>query len=64
MRSGGVRGQRRLGGSARPPNPSPPPCTTPQYAQWEEQQKDFRRARSVWERGLDCDYRNVSLWLK
>lgn len=34
------------------------------YAQWEEQQKDFRRARSVWERALQADYRNVSLWLK
>ena len=27
------------------------------YAQWEEQQKDFRRARSVWERSLEVDYR-------
>lgn len=34
------------------------------YAQWEEAQKDFRRARSVWERALDADHRNVSLWLK
>ncbi|PRW59332.1 Crooked neck 1 [Chlorella sorokiniana] len=34
------------------------------YATWEEQQKDFRRARSVWERALETDYRNVSLWLK
>ncbi|KXZ41396.1 hypothetical protein GPECTOR_494g448 [Gonium pectorale] len=34
------------------------------YATWEEQQKDFRRARSVWERALAIEYRNVSLWLK
>ena len=34
------------------------------YAQWEEQQKDFRRARSVWERALETDHRNTSLWLK
>ena len=35
-----------------------------QYAQWEEAQKDFRRARSVWERALDINYRNVPYWLK
>lgn len=35
-----------------------------QYATWEEQQKDFRRARSVWERALDVSYRNVTVWLK
>jgi crooked neck len=40
------------------------PKTTKQYAQWEEGQKDFRRARSVWERALDNDYRNVTVWLK
>ncbi|EFJ49177.1 hypothetical protein VOLCADRAFT_59517, partial [Volvox carteri f. nagariensis] len=34
------------------------------YATWEEQQKDFRRARSVWERALAIEYRNVSVWLK
>eukprot|EP00879_Flechtneria_rotunda_P012878 GHRR01013449.1.p1 GENE.GHRR01013449.1~~GHRR01013449.1.p1 ORF type:complete len:310 (+),score=85.29 GHRR01013449.1:659-1588(+) len=34
------------------------------YAQWEESQKDFRRARSVWERAIGCDYRNVTFWLK
>ncbi|KAG1678894.1 hypothetical protein FOA52_003562 [Chlamydomonas sp. UWO 241] len=34
------------------------------YATWEEQQKDFRRARSVWERGLEVNYRNVTFWLK
>jgi crooked neck len=27
------------------------------YAQWEESQKDFARARSVWERALEVDYR-------
>ena len=34
------------------------------YANWEESQKDFERARSVWERCLSVDYRNVSVWLK
>ncbi|KAI4373021.1 hypothetical protein MLD38_011191 [Melastoma candidum] len=34
------------------------------YAQWEESQKDFGRARSVWERALEVDYRNHTLWLK
>eukprot|EP00210_Caulerpa_lentillifera_P002945 g2812.t1 len=34
------------------------------YAQWEESQKDFRRARSVWERALDVTYTNVSVWLR
>ncbi|KAK9828970.1 hypothetical protein WJX72_003124 [[Myrmecia] bisecta] len=34
------------------------------YAQWEETQKDFRRARSVWERALDVNYRSVTVWLK
>ncbi|GAB4857491.1 Crooked neck-like protein 1 [Ancistrocladus abbreviatus] len=34
------------------------------YAQWEESQKDFKRARSVWERALEVDYRNHTLWLK
>lgn len=35
-----------------------------QYASWEESQKDFRRARSVWERAIDVDYTNVTFWLK
>jgi hypothetical protein len=35
-----------------------------QYAIWEEGQKDFRRARSVWERTLDVTYTNASVWLK
>ncbi|KMT11970.1 hypothetical protein BVRB_5g099320 [Beta vulgaris subsp. vulgaris] len=34
------------------------------YAQWEESQKDFERARSVWERALKVDYRNHTLWIK
>ncbi|KAH7515806.1 hypothetical protein FEM48_Zijuj10G0065400 [Ziziphus jujuba var. spinosa] len=34
------------------------------YAEWEESQKDLRRARSVWERALEVDYRNHSIWLK
>ncbi|KAL8141607.1 hypothetical protein V2J09_014639 [Rumex salicifolius] len=34
------------------------------YAQWEESQKDFNRARSVWERALEVDYRSHTLWLK
>ena len=34
------------------------------YAKWEESQKDFARARSVWERALDHHYRSQALWLK
>lgn len=34
------------------------------YALWEEQHKDFRRARSVFERALDVDYRSVQVWLR
>ncbi|KAG6471118.1 hypothetical protein ZIOFF_072215 [Zingiber officinale] len=34
------------------------------YASWEESQGDFARARSIWERVLDVDYRNPTLWLK
>ncbi|KAK7366694.1 hypothetical protein VNO80_08691 [Phaseolus coccineus] len=34
------------------------------YAHWEESQKDFKRARSVWERALEVDYKNHTLWLK
>ena len=32
------------------------------YARWEESQKDFARARSVWERALDHNYRSASLF--
>eukprot|EP01053_Blabericola_migrator_P001680 Blabericola_migrator_1__1679@NODE_1450_length_4520_cov_82_298226_g959_i0_p2_GENE_NODE_1450_length_4520_cov_82_298226_g959_i0NODE_1450_length_4520_cov_82_298226_g959_i0_p2_ORF_typecomplete_len663_score135_96Suf/PF05843_14/7_3e17Suf/PF05843_14/1_6e06Suf/PF05843_14/5_1e07Suf/PF05843_14/8_3e06Suf/PF05843_14/3_6e13Suf/PF05843_14/9_5e06Suf/PF05843_14/1_6e06TPR_15/PF13429_6/1_3e08TPR_15/PF13429_6/30TPR_15/PF13429_6/0_00052TPR_15/PF13429_6/0_014TPR_15/PF13429_6/2_5e11TPR_15/PF13429_6/41HAT/PF02184_16/8_ len=35
-----------------------------QYAVWEAEQKDFRRARSVFERALEIDYENISLWNK
>lgn len=34
------------------------------YAKFEESQQDFERARSVWERALEVDYRNRSMWLK
>ena len=50
--------------------PFPVPAAAPaavavmQYAQWEESQKDFRRARSVWERALDTEYTNTTFWLK
>lgn len=33
------------------------------YARWEESQKDFNRARSVWERALEIFYREPTLWL-
>ena len=29
------------------------------YAQWEEAQKDFPRARSIWERAIEVDYRSA-----
>lgn len=32
------------------------------YAQWEESQKQVQRARSIYERALDVDHRNVTLW--
>lgn len=35
-----------------------------QYAQWELEQKEFRRARSIFERALDVDSTNVALWLR
>ena len=34
------------------------------YAQWEESQQEIQRARSVFERGLDVDHRNITMWLK
>lgn len=34
------------------------------YAQWEESQKEIKRARSIWERALDNDHRNITIWLK
>lgn len=34
------------------------------YAHWEESQQEIQRARSIWERALDIDYRNIAIWLK
>mmetsp|Transcript_40975 Transcript_40975/g.68070 ORF Transcript_40975/g.68070 Transcript_40975/m.68070 type:complete len:692 (-) Transcript_40975:211-2286(-) len=34
------------------------------YAAFEEAQRDFERARSVYERALDVDHRNSTIWLK
>ena len=34
------------------------------YAQWELEQKEFRRARSIFERALDVDSTAVALWLR
>ena len=34
------------------------------YGAWEEQQKCVPRARSIFERALDVDSRNISLWIK
>ncbi|XLR12090.1 hypothetical protein HN51_048818 [Arachis hypogaea] len=34
------------------------------YAQWEESQKDFKGARSAWEKALEVDNKNHTLWLK
>lgn len=34
------------------------------YGLWEASQKEFERARSVFERALQVDYRNQTLWLK
>ncbi|XP_071707433.1 uncharacterized protein [Rutidosis leptorrhynchoides] len=34
------------------------------YAKWEESQKDFDRARSVWERALDVHNRDHTMWMK
>lgn len=34
------------------------------YAQWELEQKEFRRARSVFERALDVDSTSVILWVR
>lgn len=32
------------------------------YARWEESQGDMIRARSVWERAIDNEYRNPAIW--
>jgi crooked neck len=34
------------------------------YAQWEESQSEFKRARSVYERALDINYQDKNTWLK
>jgi crooked neck len=34
------------------------------YAQWELEQKEYRRARSIFERGLDVDSTSVVLWIR
>eukprot|EP00921_Rhytidocystis_pertsovi_P025197 GHVQ01040666.1.p1 GENE.GHVQ01040666.1~~GHVQ01040666.1.p1 ORF type:complete len:676 (-),score=93.27 GHVQ01040666.1:347-2374(-) len=34
------------------------------YAQWEGEQKEFRRSRSIFERALNVDYQNVGIWVK
>ena len=35
-----------------------------QYAQWELEQKEYRRARSVFERALDVDSTSIALWVR
>ena len=34
------------------------------YAEWEATQKEYERARSVFERALDIDYRSQTIWFK
>lgn len=34
------------------------------YAQWEESQQEFKRARSIFERAIDIDYKTPTVWLK
>ncbi|DAZ95665.1 TPA: hypothetical protein N0F65_002462 [Lagenidium giganteum] len=34
------------------------------YAAWEESQQEFKRARSIFERAIDVDYKNPTVWLK
>ena len=34
------------------------------YATWEESQQQIDRARSVFERSLDVEHRNIGIWLK
>lgn len=33
------------------------------YARWEEDQREILRARSIWERAIDNEYRNPVIWL-
>lgn len=34
------------------------------YAKWEESQLEYRRARSIYERAIEIDYRNYITWIK
>jgi crooked neck len=34
------------------------------YAEWEERQNEFERARSIFERAIDLDFRFPSLWIR
>ncbi|KAK2807567.1 NineTeen Complex (NTC) component, partial [Arthroderma sp. PD_2] len=34
------------------------------YAQWELEQKEYRRARSIFERALDVDSTSIVLWIR
>ncbi|KAI9778767.1 MAG: NineTeen Complex (NTC) component [Peltula sp. TS41687] len=34
------------------------------YAQWELEQKEFKRARSIFERALDVDAKCIALWIR
>lgn len=34
------------------------------YADWEEHIGEYKRARNVYERAIEVDYKNVSLWLR
>lgn len=34
------------------------------YAQWEDNEEELERARSIYERALDVSHRNITLWLK
>jgi crooked neck len=34
------------------------------YAAWEEHQGEFLRARSIYERALEIDYKSTTIWLK
>ena len=34
------------------------------YAEWEANFKNFKHARSIYERALEVDYQNVTLWLR
>ena len=40
------------------------PAVWMKYAAWEISQNDIRRARSIYERFIDVDYRYPAVWLK